>query len=74
MLLIQPLADYVGSRGPGQVRISLSSALRATEFSVMWFVAALLTFSLVCAALRWLRPAPQSRRPVRLGVLLAAAA
>jgi hypothetical protein len=40
----------------------------------MWFVAELLVFSLAYTALRWLRPAPQSRRPVRLGVLLAAAA
>ena len=74
MLLIQPLADYVGSLGPDQVRTSFASALRTTEFSVMWFVAALLVFSLAYAALRWLRPAPQSRRPARLGVLLAAAA
>ena len=63
MLLIQPLADYVGSLGPDQVRTSFASALRTTEFSVMWFVAALLVFSLAYAALRWLRPAPQSRRP-----------
>ena len=74
MLLIQPLADYVGSLGPDQVRTSFASALRTTEFSVMWFVAALPVFSLAYAALRWLRPAPQSRRPARLGVLLAAAA
>ncbi|MGE5287831.1 MAG: acyltransferase family protein [Micromonosporaceae bacterium] len=73
MLLVQPLADYVGSR-PDEVRTSFASALRTTEFSVMWFVAALLVFSLVYAALRRLRPAPQSRRPLRLGVLLAAAA
>jgi hypothetical protein len=68
MLLIQPLADYVGSLGPDQVRTSFASALRTTEFSVMWFVAALPVFSLAYAALRWLRPAPQSRRPARLGV------
>lgn len=74
MLLIHPLADYVGSHGPDQVRTSLASALRTTEFGVMWFVAALLVFSLVYAALRRLRPAPQSRRPLRLGALLAAAA
>ncbi len=73
MLLVHPLADYVGSR-PDQVRTSFASALRSTEFGVMWFIAALLAFSLLYAALRRLRPAPQSRRPLRLGVLLAAAA
>ena len=73
VLLIEPLADYVGSR-PDQVRTSVASALRAAEFGVMWFVAALLVFSLIYAALRRLRPAPQSRRPLRLGVLLTAAA
>ena len=74
LLLIDPLADYVGSRGPDQVRISFASALRGTELSVMWFVAALLVFSLGYAALRGLHPAPRARRPVRPGVLLAAAA
>ena len=74
VLLLNPLTDYVGSHGRGQMRVSFVSALRGTEFSVMWFVAALLVSSLVYAALRWFRPAPRSRRPVRLGVLLAAAA
>lgn len=74
MLLIQPLADYVGHLGPDQVRTSFAAALRTTEFSVMWFVVALLVFSLVYAVLRWRRPAAQSRRPARPGLLLAAAA
>ncbi len=74
VLLISPLADYLGSQGRGQARISVAYALRATDFSVMWFVAALLVFSLIYAALRRLRPAPPPRRPVRLVVLLAAAA
>jgi surface polysaccharide O-acyltransferase-like enzyme len=74
LLLIDPLADYVGPRGPDQVRISFASALRGTELSVMWFVAALLVFSLGYAVLRWFRPAPRARRPARPGVLLAAAA
>jgi surface polysaccharide O-acyltransferase-like enzyme len=73
MLLVQPLADYVGSR-PDEVRTSFPDALRATELSVMWFVAALLVFSLVYAALRRIRPAPQVRRPPRLGRLLVTAA
>ncbi len=74
MLLIQPLADYVGHLGPDQVRTSFTAALRTTEFSVMWFVVALLVFSLVYAVLRWRRPAAQSRRPARPGLLVAAAA
>ena len=49
MLLIQPRANYVGSLGPDQVRTSFASALRTTEFSVIWFVAALLVFSLAYA-------------------------
>jgi uncharacterized surface protein with fasciclin (FAS1) repeats len=39
----------------------------------MWFVAALLVFSLVYAAWRGLRPAPQRPGPVRLGALLVGA-
>ncbi len=74
VLLISPLADYLGSHGRGQARISFAYALRATDFGVMWFVAALLVFSLAYAALRGFRPAPPPRRPVRLAVLLAAAA
>jgi len=41
---------------------------------VLWFVAALLVFSLAYAALRRIRPAPAPRRPLRTGVLAAAAA
>lgn len=72
VLLVQPLADYVGSR-PDEVRTSFTSALRATEFGVMWFVAALLVFSLAYAGLRRLRPSGESRRPLRLGALLVVA-
>ena len=41
---------------------------------MLWFVAALLVFSLAYAALRRIRPAPAPRRPLRTGVLAAAAA
>ncbi len=73
MLLVQPLADYVGSR-PDEVRTSYVDALRTTELSVMWFVAAILVFSLVYAGLRRLRPAPVSPGPPRIGRLLVLAA
>lgn len=72
LLLVQPLADYVGGRRDA-VPVSFVSALRATEFSVMWFVAAILAFSLGYAALRRVRPVRQSRRPLRPRVLLVAA-
>ena len=41
---------------------------------MLWFVAALLVFSLAYAALRRVRPEPVPRRPLRAGVLVAAAA
>ena len=39
----------------------------------MWFVAALLAFSVAYAALRYLRPAARQRGPLRAGLLAAAA-
>lgn len=55
--------------GRGQ---SLAYYLPTTEVSVMWFVAVLLAFSVAYAALRYVRPAAQSRLPLRPGVLAAA--
>ncbi len=60
VLVVQPLADYVGSRRTS-VPTSLADALRSTEISVMWFVAALLAFSLAYAARRRVRPTPPNR-------------
>ena len=57
MLVVHPLADYVGS-SRDEDPTSLAEALRDTEFGVMWFVAALLVFSLAYAALRRVRPVP----------------
>ena len=73
VLVIQPLADWVGSR-PDDVPIGFGYALRTTEMSVMWLVAALLVFSLAYAALRRSRPARRTRGPLRLGRLLVLAA
>jgi surface polysaccharide O-acyltransferase-like enzyme len=73
VLLVQPLADVVGSR-PDARPIGFAAAVGATELSVMWFVAALLVFSLAYAVLRRLRPARPTPGPPRLGRLLVVAA
>ena len=70
VLLINPFTDYLG-HGRLEHR-SLVSYLATTEVSVMWFVAALLAFSLAYATLRCLRPAARPR-PLRPGLLAAAA-
>ncbi len=73
VLLIDPLTAYLGGRGrKGSLTVPLGT--REMEVGVMWFVAALLVFSLAYAALRRARPAPALRRPLRTGVLAAAAA
>jgi len=70
VLLINPLTDYLG-HGRHEHR-SLVSYLATTEVSVMWFVAALLAFSVAYATLRCLRPAARPR-PLRPDLLAAAA-
>lgn len=73
VLLIQPAADYIGSR-PDVVQTSFSAALRTTELSVMWFVAALLVFSLAYAAVRALRPRAKAPAARPIGQVLVATA
>jgi glucan biosynthesis protein C len=70
VLLINPLTDCLGSLQ--HEHRGLVSILATTEVSVMWFVAALLAFSVAYAALRRVRPAAQLR-PLRPGLLAAAA-
>jgi hypothetical protein len=72
-LVVQPLTDYIGTRRD-EVRPSLVDALGDTELSVMWFVAALLAFSLVYAAWRAGRPARAQHQLRSLGSLLTIAA
>ncbi|MGB8382319.1 MAG: acyltransferase [Dermatophilaceae bacterium] len=67
VVLVNPLADLVGSLH-GEHR-SLLAYLGETEFSVMWFVAALLFCSLGYAGLRAWRPAAGG--PTRLGTTTA---
>jgi glucan biosynthesis protein C len=69
VLLIDPLTAYLGGRWK-----TVPLGTRAMEVGVLWFVAALLVFSVAYAALRRLRPAPARRRPLRTAVLAAAAA
>jgi glucan biosynthesis protein C len=69
VLLIDPLTAYLGGRWK-----TMPLGPRAMEVSVLWFVAALLVFSLAYAALRRVRPTPAPRRPLRAGALAAAAA
>jgi glucans biosynthesis protein C len=71
VLLIDPLTAYVGDRGKGDLTAPLGT--RQMQVGVMWFVAALLAFSVAYAALRRLHPAAAPRRPLRPGVLVAAA-
>ena len=70
--LIQPLTDWTGNRR--SERGSFLHYLGITEVSVMWFVAALLVFSLAYAALRRLRPVRRPTRPAHPLRLLTAAA
>ena len=70
VLAINPLTDYLG--GLRHEHGSLVADLATTEVSVMWFVAALLAFSVAYAALRRVRP-PAPPRPLRPGLLAGAA-
>lgn len=70
VVLVNPAADLVG--GLRQEHRSFLSYLGETEFSVMWFVAALLFCSLVYAALRAMVPAGGSAaRPGTSATLVA---
>jgi glucans biosynthesis protein C len=60
VLVVNPLADYLGSRwDEGGTFLGY---LAVTEFSVMWFVVALLVCSLAYAALRAIHPLSRPRR------------
>jgi glucan biosynthesis protein C len=70
VVLIHPLTDYLGNLR--QEHRSFVSYLATTEVSVMWFVAALLAFTVAYAALRCLRPVARPC-PLRPGLLATAA-
>lgn len=60
VLVVNPLADYLGNQWDEDD--TFLEYLAVTEFSVMWFVVALLACSLAYAALRMLRPLTGPRR------------
>lgn len=72
VLLVNPLADYLGNLWDEDD--TFLGYLAVTEFSIMWFVVALLACSLGYAALRSVRPRTTSRpRPDGRSLVVAAA-
>jgi fucose 4-O-acetylase-like acetyltransferase len=73
VLVVNPLADYLGDLWKEDAA-SFLGQLAVTEFSIMWFVVALLVCSLGYAALRSVRPLSGPRpRPGRRWLVVAAA-
>jgi len=73
VLVVNPLADYLGNQW--DENDTFLGYLAVTEFSVMWFVVALLACSLGYAALRSIRPLAGPRRgPGRRSLVVAASA
>jgi hypothetical protein len=70
VVVVQPLTDYIGNRWdePDQTFVSY---LRVTEVGAMWFIAALLCFSLVYALKEAVHPANTEPRPLRTNLLVA---
>lgn len=72
VLLVNPLADYLGNQWEADATTFLGN-LAQTEFSIMWFVVALLVCSLGYAALRSVRPLVDTRpRPGRRSLVVGA--
>ncbi|QBR93210.1 acyltransferase family protein [Nocardioides euryhalodurans] len=72
LLVVNPLADYLGNLW--DERLGFLDYLAVTEFSIMWFVVALLACSLGYAALRSIRPLTGPRpRPGGRSLVVAAA-
>lgn len=73
VLVVNPLADYLGNQWDEDD--TFLGYLAVTEFSVMWFVVALLACSLGYAAQRSIRPLTgPRRRPGRRSLVVAASA
>jgi hypothetical protein len=73
VLVVNPLADYLGNQWDEDD--TFLGYLAVTEFSVMWFVVALLACSLGYAALRSIRPlSGPRRRPGGRSLVIAAVA
>lgn len=72
VLLVNPLANTVSDLADEDPH-GFGYYLRIPEFGVMWFVVALLVFSLAYAGLRQVRPARPAGKAIGLGVLLVVA-
>lgn len=72
VMVVNPLADYLGNQW--DENDTFLGYLAVTEFSVMWFVVALLACSLSYAALRSIRPLAGPRPRPGGGTLVVAAA
>ncbi len=70
VVVVQPLTDYVGNRWDEPDR-TFGSYLRDTEVGAMWFITALLCFSLVYALKEAVHPANAEQRPLRTPLLVA---
>ncbi|HYB85758.1 MAG TPA: acyltransferase [Streptosporangiaceae bacterium] len=73
IFVINPLASYLGDLGQGLYPNLADYLSGVYAVGVMWFVAALLAFSLAYALLRCLRPPPVARRWSGVQVMVAAA-
>ncbi len=70
VVIIQPLTDYIGNWWDEPDR-TFGSWLRETEVGAMWFITALLCFSLVYALKEAVRPTNEGRRLPRTALLVA---
>jgi hypothetical protein len=70
VVIIQPLTDYIGNWWDEPDR-AFGSYLRETEVGAMWFITALLCFSLVYALAEAVHPADQEQRSLRKTLLVA---
>ena len=70
VVVVQPLTDYIGNRWDEPNR-TFGSYLKDTEVGAMWFITALLCFSLVYALEEALRPGNTAPRPLRTNLLVA---
>ena len=74
VLVIGPGADYLGARAMGTAHSwnqFFLESMRKPDLGPVWFLLALLTFSLLYGGFRLLRPAhPWAPRPLRMSVLI----
>jgi hypothetical protein len=70
VVIIQPLTDYIGNRWDEPDR-TFGSFLRETEVGAMWFITALLCFSLVYALKESVHRTNLEPRPLRAALLFA---